>query len=59
MVLADWLLIIKGLLAFPKEIAALVKLLEGTSTERHDKIMEAISRESDEVARTGRPRWDT
>lgn len=56
--LAEWLLIIKGVLAFPKEVSALIKLLRGTPAERHANILNKIRAEEADMAQTGRPKWD-
>jgi hypothetical protein len=56
--LAEWLLIIRGVLAFPKEVAALVRLLSGTPAERRAKVLEKIRAESDAMAQGSRPVWD-
>jgi hypothetical protein len=54
---ADWLLIIKGVLAFPKEMKALILLLQKTPSEKKDNVMQAIQSESEKLEKEGRPEW--
>lgn len=53
-----WLEIIVGVLKFPEQVLALVKLLKDTPAESREKIMARIKDESDQLAKTGRPKWD-
>lgn len=57
MALADWLLILKGVLAFPKEMKALVLLLQKTPSEKKADVMAKIQAEADSIEQTGRPKW--
>lgn len=47
--------IIRGVLAFPKEVLALVQLLKGTSAEQRSAIMARVTAEKDRAKETGRP----
>lgn len=50
--------IVSGVLKFPGEVLALIRVLQGTPAEQQSKIMEAIARERDSLEKTGRPTWD-
>jgi len=56
--LSEWLLIIKGVLAFPKEVAQLIKLLQKTPVQKKDEIMKKIQEEAKSLEAEGRPKWD-
>lgn len=55
MTAAAWLEVIKGVLAFPKEVLALVQLLKGTPAEQRQAIMVRVMGERDSAKETGRP----
>jgi hypothetical protein len=47
--------IIQGVLKFPGEVLALVRILKDTPEESREKIMAAMQAESAKFAETGRP----
>lgn len=49
--------IIKGVLKFPGEVLALIRMLRDTPEESREKIMAAARTEADRFAKTGRPEW--
>lgn len=53
--LLEILSLISGVLKFPGEVMALIRLLQGTPEEHRQKIMEAIQKEADSFKNTGRP----
>jgi hypothetical protein len=55
MTLAAWLEIIKGVLAFPGEVLALVQMLRGTPAEQRQAIMARVMGEKAAAQETGRP----
>jgi hypothetical protein len=57
MQLAAWLEVIKGVLAFPKEVLAIVRLFQKTPEEKHQDLVAAIQKEAAVFQETGRPSW--
>ncbi|MBP9709106.1 MAG: hypothetical protein KBD78_15835 [Oligoflexales bacterium] len=47
--------IIKGVLAFPDAILKVIKILQKTDAQRHEEIVEKISKEAEHFRDTGRP----
>lgn len=58
MTVASILEIIDGLLKFPNEILALVKMLKGTASEADAAIVAKAQSDWDTLQKTGRPTWD-
>ena len=56
MTLTIWLEIFAGVLKFPGEVRALLKILRDTPAESNEKIVISIGEKSQEFARTGRPK---
>lgn len=56
--IAEIILLITGLLQFPKTILEFVKLLKKTPQEKHEDIVKAIAEEAKKFEDTGRPKWD-
>lgn len=57
MTLAAWIALITAALKFPDSIMALVKILQDTPEEQHDKLVAAIQSEQENMKKTGRPTW--
>lgn len=55
--LAGWLEIIKGVLAFPDKILAVVRLFQKTPAEKHYDLLKAAQDEAAKWDSTGRPTW--
>jgi len=47
--------IISGVLKFPGQVLALIRMLKDTPEESREKIMLAMRKEADSFANTGRP----
>lgn len=56
--LSEWLLIIKGVLAFPKQVKELILLLQKTPSEKQGEVTKMILEEGKKIAETGRPTWE-
>lgn len=56
--LVEILAIINGVLKFPGEVLALIKILQKTPQEKREQIMQSVQAESDKFAAGGRPEWD-
>lgn len=56
--LKELFMLIQGILAFPKEIGALIELLKKTPQEQHEDIVKSIQKEAENFEKTGRPSWD-
>jgi hypothetical protein len=50
--------VLKALLNFPKELGDFIKLFEKTPEQRRIEIMEIVRAQSQESAKTGRPKWE-
>lgn len=50
--------LITGILKFPHEVLALVRLLQGTPDAQKQDVMKAIEAASVNFQKTGRPTWD-
>lgn len=59
MSLTGWLEIIKGVLSFPGEVLALVRVLQGTPDEKRQALVSQIQKMSDDFKETGRPTWES
>lgn len=55
MSLATIIELIFGLLKFPQEISALIRLLSKTPAEKHDQILKVIMDQQRYMEQTGRP----
>ncbi len=55
---SEILTLIGGVLAFPKTILEIVKLLQKTPQEAHQEIVKKINEEAQKFQETGRPKWD-
>lgn len=50
--------LITGVLKFPSEVLALVRVLKGTSDEQRQAVVAQVQKMSDDFKNTGRPTWD-
>ena len=50
--------LIKGVLAFPQQILALVKLIQGTPEANREAMLAKLHDEALNFQATGRPTWD-
>lgn len=57
MTLASILTIIQGVLQFPAQVTALIKILQATPAQQHDQLVAAMQKEADTLKQTGRPTW--
>lgn len=57
MTLAAWVELAIGVLKFPEEVRKLIQILSKTPAEKRIKLIEAMQREADSAAKTGRPGW--
>lgn len=53
--LTEILALIQGVLAFPGECLALVRMLQGTPEQHREEIMASVQKAADGFAQTGRP----
>lgn len=58
MSLTLWLEVIKGVLAFPKEVLAVIRFFQKTPAEKHEDLLKAIQKEAEAFEQTGRPTWE-
>jgi len=59
MSLSQILAFIMGVFTFFKEVSALINLLKKTPVEKHDEIMQRITKEMQDSGESGRPpEWD-
>lgn len=56
--LQAWIQLILAALKFPKEVFALVKLIQDTPSETHAQLLEKMQKEAEHFKETGRPNWD-
>jgi len=57
MTISAILAFITGLLQFPGQISALIKMLRQTPAEQQGAIMQAMLAEGENFRKTGRPTW--
>ena len=54
----EWIALLTAFFQFPKEILAIVKLLQKTPEEKRQQIIEGAQKVADSFSETGRPKWD-
>lgn len=57
MAIAQILELISGVLAFPGQVLAIIRILKKTPQENHDDLLKSMAAEADKFAQTGRPTW--
>jgi hypothetical protein len=53
----EWIALLRGVLAFPKEVANLIKLLQKSPSEKKTEISKELEDEAKKLEETGRPTW--